>query len=183
MGTNCFTDQITGIIFCTIIGDIFDSEDNKSNIVANVQCESDPSNPGDIAASSDCSCGVTSATEPSGVQLSGCTCEVCPDGVGEAPITVSCPVPILGSCSTLDCDNACNGNCLPDIPDGTCVGPPLSPGPTPSPTLLPTLAVATTPFPTREEATQFPSGFATDDYYYYDEACWCWHDEGNAVTY
>jgi hypothetical protein len=113
-------------------------------IKTQVDCEFDSSVVVDFKNAKGCTCTTNifknGATEPS----SSCLCQLCPAGFGNNPVNIDCdyegqtndPV-ILGTCTSFDCNFACNGTCAYgcDNPPPECAEMCTGTGsPTPAPT-------------------------------------------------
>jgi len=135
--------RVAGSRFECYVGTRISSEDESySDLQITINCQLDSQTAFDYRRSQSCTC--TSKTIPSDPDKpeKTCPCTVCPLGFGRNPINIDCSQNeedpfIINTCSSLDCDFACNGTCRydcfnsgPECP--FCSNNPLAP--TPSPT-------------------------------------------------
>ena len=97
-------------ITCNVASVVSAIDGTASNMAMTVQCELESQNAFDFRFAKNCACGVA-ATDAQG-NPKKCGCTVCPAGFGPNPISIECEDDfIIGQCTSLDCDFACNGTC------------------------------------------------------------------------
>ena len=84
-------------------------------------CPAPPPSPPPLPRDPACACALTELTDDSNstARESGdCSCNICPDGFGTQPFSLSCaePPPIVGQCQFVDCNGVCNGPCVGGCP-------------------------------------------------------------------
>lgn len=97
-------------ITCNVASVVSAADNTFSDLAMTVKCELESQNAFDFRFAKNCACGVA-ATDANG-KPKNCFCTVCPAGFGPNPISIECVDDfIIGECTSLDCDFACNGTC------------------------------------------------------------------------
>ena len=97
-------------ITCNVASVVSAADNTFSDLSITGKCQLESQNAFDFRFAKNCACGVA-ATDAQG-NPKNCFCTVCPAGFGENPISIECQDDfIIGECSSLDCDFACNGTC------------------------------------------------------------------------
>lgn len=101
-------------LICNVRSLVSAVDETSSNMDITVRCVLESQNAFDFRTAPACSCGVV-LTDEQGRQKPNCGCVVCPDGFGNNPISIECQDEfVIGTCTSLDCDFACNGTCAFD---------------------------------------------------------------------
>lgn len=95
---------------CNVASVVTATDETASNMDMTVICELDSQVQADFRYAKNCRCGI--AVTDSDGNPKTCGCVVCPAGFGPSPVSIECEDDfVIGECSSLDCDFACNGTC------------------------------------------------------------------------
>ena len=126
-------------LICTLKSELTGSDGSTTTLRSTLNCAFSYQVVVDWRRAEDCRCSTDIVKE--GAVTATCPCSICPARFGLPPISVDCDYPerppeqdplIAGTCSSFDCNSACNGTCASgcDTPTPGCEH--LCPAPAPT---------------------------------------------------
>ena len=100
---------------CDLETAVLASDNTRNTIKMLVTCDLESQNQAEFREAKNCACG-SEIIRQDGSSIF-CPCTVCPAGWGPTPVSIDCAdqgETVIGTCTSLDCDFACNGTCAFD---------------------------------------------------------------------